>query len=176
MAAKGWGKSKVTRESLHPNISAGIIPEFQHERWRVPAANKTEPQPRLGEFVIFTSFLERGFALPTSDFLRQLLAFYDIKISDLGPHSVQQIALFVALCECYLGCPPYSTRERPTTGALNWLIADAPKPSGANGPVITGYCRRTIVFAGGRASTAGAHALIHRKIHVPLAHVQLRRQ
>ncbi|KAK1627354.1 hypothetical protein QYE76_001669 [Lolium multiflorum] len=29
------------------------------------------------------------------------------KISDLGPHSVQEISLFVALCECYLGCPPY---------------------------------------------------------------------
>jgi hypothetical protein len=57
--------------------------------------------------VIFLSFLDRGFALPTSDFPRQLLAFYNIKISDLGPHSVQQIALFVALCECYLGCPPY---------------------------------------------------------------------
>jgi hypothetical protein len=107
MAAKGWGKSKVTRESLLPYISDGIIPEFWHERWRVPGANETEPRPRPGEFVIFTSFLDRGFALPTSDFLRQLLAFYDIKISDLGPHSVQQIALFVALCECYLGCPPY---------------------------------------------------------------------
>ncbi|KAK1662797.1 hypothetical protein QYE76_050956 [Lolium multiflorum] len=53
------------------------------------------------------SFLDRGFALPTSDFLRQLLAFYSIKISDLGLHNVQQIVLFVALCECYLGCPPY---------------------------------------------------------------------
>ncbi|KAK1641869.1 hypothetical protein QYE76_059674 [Lolium multiflorum] len=79
MAAKGWGKLKVTRESLLPYVAAGIIPYF----------------------------LDRGFALPTSDFLRQLLAFYNIKISDLGPHSVQQIALFVALCECYLGWPPY---------------------------------------------------------------------
>jgi hypothetical protein len=35
------------------------------------------------------------------------LAFYGIKISDLGPHSVQQIAFFTALCEGYLGCPAY---------------------------------------------------------------------
>ncbi|KAK1606524.1 hypothetical protein QYE76_030197 [Lolium multiflorum] len=107
MAAKGWGKSKVTRESLPPYVAAGIIPEFKQERWRVPAANEVEPLPRPGEFVIFLSFLDRGFALPTSDFLRQLLAFYNIKISDLGPHSVQQISLFVALCQCYPGCPPY---------------------------------------------------------------------
>jgi hypothetical protein len=39
--------------------------------------------------------------------LRQLLAFYNIKVSDLGQHNVQQVSLFVALCECYLGCPPY---------------------------------------------------------------------
>ncbi|KAK1685170.1 hypothetical protein QYE76_046018 [Lolium multiflorum] len=104
MAAKGWGKSKVTRESLLPYVASGVIPEFKLERWRVPPANEVEPLPR---FVIFLSFLDRGFALPTSDFLRQLLAFYSIKVSDLGPHSVQQISLFVALCECYLGCPPY---------------------------------------------------------------------
>ncbi|KAK1625972.1 hypothetical protein QYE76_000287 [Lolium multiflorum] len=107
MAAKGWGKSKVTRESLLPYVASGVIPEFKQERWRVPPANEVEPLPRPGEFVIFLSFLDRGFALPTSDFLRQLLAFYNIKVSDLGPHSVQQISLFVALCECYLGCPPY---------------------------------------------------------------------
>ncbi|KAK1644234.1 hypothetical protein QYE76_062039 [Lolium multiflorum] len=107
MATKGWGKSKVTRESLLPYVASGIIPEFNRERWRVPPADEVEPSPRPGEFVIFSSFLDRGFALPTSDFLRQLLAFYSIKISDLGPHSVQQISLFVALCECYLGCPPY---------------------------------------------------------------------
>jgi hypothetical protein len=70
----------------------------------VPAVNEVEPRPRPGEFVIFTRFLDRGFPLPTSDFLRQLLAFYSIKIYDLGPHNVQQITLFVALCECY---PPY---------------------------------------------------------------------
>ncbi|KAK1648843.1 hypothetical protein QYE76_066648 [Lolium multiflorum] len=107
MAAKGWGKSKVTRESLLPYVASGVIPEFNRERWRVPPADEVEPLPRPGEFVIFLSFLDRGFALPTSDFLRQLLAFYNIKVSDLGPHSVQQISLFVALCECYLACPPY---------------------------------------------------------------------
>jgi hypothetical protein len=64
MAAKGWGKSKVTRESLLPYIAAGIIPEFKQERWRVPAVNELEPHPRPGEFVIFLSFLDRGFALP----------------------------------------------------------------------------------------------------------------
>jgi hypothetical protein len=34
-------------------------------------------------------------------------AFYRIKPSDLGPHNIQQIAVFVAFCESYLGCKPY---------------------------------------------------------------------
>ncbi|KAK1691770.1 hypothetical protein QYE76_008467 [Lolium multiflorum] len=93
MAARAWGKSKVTRESLLPYVASGVIPEFKQERWRVPAANEVEPLPRPGEFVLFLSFLDRGFALPSSDFIRQLLAFYGIKICDLGPHSVQQISL-----------------------------------------------------------------------------------
>jgi hypothetical protein len=107
MAARGWGKSKVTRESLLPYVASRVIPEFKQERWRVSAPNEVEPLPRPGEFVLFLIFLDRGFVVPSSDFIRQLLAFYSIKICDLGPHSVQQISLFVALCVCYLGCPPY---------------------------------------------------------------------
>jgi hypothetical protein len=107
MAAKGWTRSKVTKEALIPYISSGVILEMNRERWRVPAAKETESMPREGEFVIFMSFLDRGFAVPISSFLRQLLAFYNIKISNIGPHNIQQIALFMALCECYLGCPPY---------------------------------------------------------------------
>jgi hypothetical protein len=53
------------------------------------------------------SFLDRSFTVPTSAFMRQFLAFYNIKILDLGPHIAQYISLFVARCECYLGCPPY---------------------------------------------------------------------
>jgi hypothetical protein len=60
-----------------------------------------------GEFVVFTSFLDRGLAFPTSQFLRQLLAFYGIKIPDLGSHSLQQISFFITLCEGYLECPVY---------------------------------------------------------------------
>jgi hypothetical protein len=33
--------------------------------------------------------------------------YYAIKPSDLGPHSIEQLAIFVTFCECYLGCRPY---------------------------------------------------------------------
>ena len=38
---------------------------------------------------------------------RHFLAYYAIKMSDLGPHNIEQLATFVAFCESYLGSPPY---------------------------------------------------------------------
>ena len=89
-----------------PYISQGIIPEARNNRWRIPS-NKEIPAPRLGEFFVFLSYLDRGLSFPTSHFLQRFLAFYNIKLTDLGPHNIQQISLFVAFCEFYLGCPPY---------------------------------------------------------------------
>jgi hypothetical protein len=53
---------------------------------------------------VFLSFLERGLAIPTSEFFRQFLAFCRIQMHDLSPNSILQISCFIALCECYLGC------------------------------------------------------------------------
>ena len=91
---------------LLPYISQGVIPEAKNNRWRIPGSEES-PAPRRGEFVVFLSFLDRGLSFPSSLFLRKFLAFYNIKLTALGPHSLQQISLFVVLCECYLGCPPY---------------------------------------------------------------------
>jgi hypothetical protein len=91
---------------LIPYITAGVLPEKAKNRWRIPG-KETEPLPGKDEFVIFLSFLDRGLAFLSSSFFRHFLAFYGIKISDLGPHSIQQIAFFVTLCEGYLGCPLY---------------------------------------------------------------------
>ena len=107
MVSKGaWSRSKMTASLLLPYISQGVIPEAKKNRWRIPG-NEESPEPRRGEFVVFLSFLDRGLSFPTSLFLRKFLNFYSIKLTDLGPHSVQQISLFVVLCECYLNCSPY---------------------------------------------------------------------
>ena len=105
-AHSGWCKSTCKAEHLLPFCNSKILPEKAENQWRIPGVEGW-PMPRRGEFVVFTSFLERGLSFPTSRFLRQFLSFYRIKISDLGPHSVQQIAFFMTLCEGFLGCPPY---------------------------------------------------------------------
>ena len=57
--------------------------------YRDPAKTESAPSPRYFEFVAFTSQLERGLEFPTSKFLWRFLAFYAIKLSDLGPHSIE---------------------------------------------------------------------------------------
>jgi hypothetical protein len=104
---RSWSRSTYTAKTLLSYITSGVIlAKGKLTRWRIPG-KVTEPAPEHNEFVVFTSFLDRGLAFPTSQFLRQLLAFYGIKFSDLGPHSLQQISFFIALCEGYLGCPAY---------------------------------------------------------------------
>jgi hypothetical protein len=105
MAATGsWGKSKVTEALLSPFLLQGNIIA---RNYRIPKTIEMEPAPQASEYVTFISHLERGFGTPSSLFFRRLCAFYQIKSSDLGPHSIQQIAVFVAFCESYLGCEPY---------------------------------------------------------------------
>jgi hypothetical protein len=100
MAITGsWSQSSYKASSLIPYIKA-------KNQWRIPG-KEIEPLQGKDKFVVFLSFLDRGLAFPCSSFFRHFLAFYGIKISDLGPHSIQQITFFITLCEGYLGCPPY---------------------------------------------------------------------
>jgi hypothetical protein len=48
-------------------------------------------------------FLIRGLALLASPFFRGLLDFYSLNLTHLNPNSILQIAMFVQLCEAFLG-------------------------------------------------------------------------
>jgi hypothetical protein len=48
--------------------------------------------------------------MPTSDFLHGLLHHYGIELQNLNPNLILQIAVFVALCEGYLGIKPNFTQ------------------------------------------------------------------
>jgi hypothetical protein len=101
MAVKSWYKSKVTESVLSPFLT---LVNITVKKNRIPKMTETVPAPQAGEYVAFVSHLECGFGTPSSLFFRRFYAFYRIKPSDLGPHSIQQIAVFVAFCESYLGC------------------------------------------------------------------------
>jgi hypothetical protein len=70
------------------------------------AAGEDIPTPNTNEIVVFSSFFQCGFGLPTCDFLRGLLDHYQIELVHLNPNSILQIAVFVHLCEAFLIIPP----------------------------------------------------------------------
>jgi hypothetical protein len=63
-------------------------------------------KPPTSYVISFAHFHKQGFETPTSNFFRGLLHYYRIEMQNLHPNSVLQIAVFIALCEGYLGIRP----------------------------------------------------------------------
>ena len=101
-----WKMSNVTDGHLQKLFNDDVLPAKEIIGWRA-AAGKKFPSPHTDEVVVFSSFFYRGFSLPTSSFFRGLLKFYNIRIYHLNPNSVLQIAIFIHLCEAFLGIEPH---------------------------------------------------------------------
>jgi hypothetical protein len=59
--------------------------------------------PPKGFVVSFVAFHERGFSVPTGQFIRGVLFEYGLQLQHLNPNSIQQMAAFGAMCKGYLG-------------------------------------------------------------------------
>ena len=62
---------------------------------------------KTSEIVLFKTFVERGLAVPACDFLRGLLFFWGVQLHHLTLDSILHIAIFVQLCEAFLGIHPH---------------------------------------------------------------------
>jgi len=76
--------------------------------------------------------VERGLALPTSDFLRGLLSFYGVQIHHMNPNSILHLSIFVHLCEAFLGIQPH-------WNLFCYLFHLKPQPDSNNPSRIGGY-------------------------------------
>jgi hypothetical protein len=57
--------------------------------------------------VSFITFHERGLGVPPSQFMRAIPHYYGVELHHLAPNSISQAAIFVAVCEGYLGIEPH---------------------------------------------------------------------
>jgi hypothetical protein len=73
----------------------------------VPLGNLT-----AREFILFTSYIPRGLALPISPFFLLLLEEFGLQLQHLTPHSVLQTTIFVHLCEMFVGVAPCTSLFR----------------------------------------------------------------
>jgi hypothetical protein len=65
-----------------------------------------------GEFVLFTSYISCGLALPISPFFLLLLEEFGLQLQHLTPHSILQVAIFAHLCEMFVGMAPCNSLFR----------------------------------------------------------------
>ena len=87
-------------------VECGILPKKQISGWRC-CYGEEFPSENTYQMVVFKSFYEKGFALPAGAVFHRLLHFYLLEVTHLKPNSIAQIAIFIHLCEGYLGIAPH---------------------------------------------------------------------
>ena len=109
LPADPWERSDVTEEKLQLLVEADLlrpITDPDEPEWIAPG-DESEPRPRDGYVVSFVVFHERGFGLPADSFMRALPHYYGVELHNFSPNSIAQAAIFVAVCEGYLGIAPH---------------------------------------------------------------------
>ena len=100
------GKSTASATVLEQLVNDRLLPlNTNSERlvWTPPRPEETEPNPPDGYIVSLVRLHERGFGVPVGRFMPALCNYYGVELHNFGPNSISQAAVFVALCEGYLG-------------------------------------------------------------------------
>ena len=63
------------------------------------------------ETVVFRDFVERGLALPVSEFFYRILHFWGIQLHHLTPQSILHLSIFTHFYEAFLCILPQSHFE-----------------------------------------------------------------
>jgi hypothetical protein len=104
-----WPFSIVTANDLEALVAEGLLRplsgDSQPEWMAPPSGAALSPSP--GYVMSFVSFHERGFGVPASRFMQAILHVYGVELHNLSPNSISQAAIFVAVCEGYLGIDPH---------------------------------------------------------------------
>jgi len=102
----GWYKSKMSEAAVQELENLGLHQAQGVIQWR---AGEGDDYPMEGtlETVVFCDFMERGLALPVSEFFYALLQFWGIQLHHLTPHSILHLSIFTHFCEAFLGILPH---------------------------------------------------------------------
>jgi hypothetical protein len=104
---KEWKKSKAKTEDLLALLISNFLREKEVDMWCAAAGDPYPMEKNPDEIPMFTRFVERGLALPASDFFKGLLDYYGIEYLNLNPHGIFHVSIFVHFCEAFLGIKPH---------------------------------------------------------------------
>ena len=100
-----WTASSITKRDEKKLRTLGLI--SANETDVIFPGSDSRPKPPAGFTVMFSAFLHRGLSLPAHEFLRCLLFSYGIQLWQLTPNSILHLAIFITVCEAFLGIDPH---------------------------------------------------------------------
>jgi hypothetical protein len=113
--SREWKKSKVKTEDLLALLNSGFIREKEVDMWRAAAGDPYPMEKAEDEIPMFVRFVERGLALPTSNFFKGLLGYYGVEYLNLNPNGV-----FHSACRMDLPGPTTSVGTRTDYSVGPW--------------------------------------------------------
>jgi hypothetical protein len=125
-----WKKSKAKTEDLLALLNSEYIREKEVDMWRVAAGDPYPMEKNEDEIPMFARFVERGLSLPASNFFKGLMGYYGIEYLNLNPNGIFHTAVFVHLCEAFLGIKPHWIlfrkffRVKPQPNASNLRVVE----------------------------------------------------
>jgi hypothetical protein len=105
--SKEWKISKAKTEDLLALLNSGFLREKEVDMWHAAAGDMYPMEKNPDEIPMFARFVERGLALPASDFFKGLLNYYGIEYLNLNPNGIFHVSVFVHFCEAFLGIKPH---------------------------------------------------------------------
>jgi hypothetical protein len=102
-----WKKSETKTEDLLALVNSGFLREKEMDMWRTAAGDPYPMEKNPDGVPMFARFVERGLALPASDFFKGLLKYYGIEYLNLNPNGIFHISVFVHFCEAFVGIKPH---------------------------------------------------------------------
>jgi hypothetical protein len=100
-----WVRSTTREAKIQSLVDRGLLWPKAEVEWRATAGEEF-PSKDVKEQVVFASF-ELGFNLPTVDFFRRLLYYYQLVLVHLVPNSITVVSTFIHFCEAYLRISPH---------------------------------------------------------------------
>jgi hypothetical protein len=121
----------VKTEDLLALLNSGFIREMEVDMWGAAAGDPYPMEKAEDKIPKFAQFVDRGIALPASDFFKGLLGYYGVEYVNLNPNGIFHTAVFVHFCEAFLGIKPH------------WILFQKffwvkPQPSATNPRVVGG--------------------------------------
>jgi hypothetical protein len=102
---KEWKKAKLKTEDLLALVNSGFLREKEMDLWHTATGDPYPMEKIPDEIPMFAQFMERGLALPASDFFKGMLRYYNIEYLNLNlnPNGIFHISSFFHFCEAFMG-------------------------------------------------------------------------